>query len=90
MTFSQESALALGIDIGTSGVRAVLMNSKFDVVAQESSSLMSDFDLTTEARCLVEALESALEQLRTEAPEQWRHSSGNLGRWYIWDNVSAQ
>ena len=48
MTFSKESALVLGIDVGTSGVRAVLMNSKFDVVSQ-SSSLMTDFILITEA-----------------------------------------
>lgn len=76
MTFSEESALALGIDIGTSGVRAVLMNSKFDVVAQ-SSSLMSDFDPNHRSPVVWwKSLESALEQLRTEAPEQWRQVLG--------------
>jgi sugar (pentulose or hexulose) kinase len=76
MTFSEESALALGIDIGTSGVRAVLMNSKFDVVAQ-SSSLMSDFDPSHRSPVVWwKSLESALEQLRTEAPEQWRQVLG--------------
>ena len=76
MTFSEESALVLGIDIGTSGVRAVLMNSKFDVVAQ-SSSLMSDFDPNHRSPVVWwMSLESALEQLRTEAPEQWRQVLG--------------
>ena len=76
MTFSQESALALGIDIGTSGVRAVLMNSKFDVVAH-SSSLMSDFGPNHRSPVVWwKSLESALEQLRTEAPEQWRQVLG--------------
>ncbi|MGB0706514.1 MAG: FGGY-family carbohydrate kinase [bacterium] len=76
MTFSEESALALGIDIGTSGVRAVLMNSKFDVVAQ-SSSLMSDFGANHRSPVVWwKSLESALEQLRTEAPEQWRQVLG--------------
>ena len=76
MTFIQESALVLGIDIGTSGVRAVLMNSKFDVVAQ-SSSLMSDFDPSHRSPVVWwKSLESALEQLRTEAPEQWRQVLG--------------
>ena len=69
MTFSVESALALGIDLGTSGVRAVLMNSKFDVVAQ-SSSLMSDFGANHRSPVIWwKSLESALEQLRLEAPE---------------------
>ena len=76
MTFSEESALALGIDIGTSGVRAVLMNSKFDVVAH-SSSLMSDFGPNHRSPVVWwKSLESALEQLRTEAPEQWRQVLG--------------
>ena len=76
MTFSEESALALGIDIGTSGVRAVLMNSKFDVAAQ-SSSLMSDFGPNHRSPVVWwKSLESALEQLRTEAPEQWRQVLG--------------
>ena len=64
MKSSQESALVLGIDIGTSGVRAVLMNSKFDVVAQ-SSSLMSDFDPNHRSPVVWwKSMESALEQLR--------------------------
>ena len=76
MTFSQKSALALGIDIGTSGVRAVLMNSKFDVVAQ-SSSLMSDFGLNHRSPVVWwKSLESALEQLRIEASEQWSQVVG--------------
>ncbi|MEL0329003.1 MAG: FGGY-family carbohydrate kinase [Deltaproteobacteria bacterium] len=76
MTFSEESALALGIDIGTSGVRAVLMNSNFDVVAH-SSSLMSDFGPNHRSPVVWwKSLESALEQLRTEAPEQWRQVLG--------------
>ena len=76
MTSSQESALVLGIDIGTSGVRAVLMNSKFDVVAQ-SSSLMSDYGPNYRSPVVWwKSLESALEQLRTEAPEQWRQVLG--------------
>ena len=76
MTFSQESALVLGIDIGTSGVRAVLMNSKFDVVAQ-SSSLMSDFGPNHRSPVVWwKALESALEQLRIEASEQWSQVVG--------------
>jgi sugar (pentulose or hexulose) kinase len=76
MTFIQESALVLGIDIGTSGVRAVLMNSKFDVVAQ-SSSLMSDYGPNYRSPVVWwKSLESALEQLRTEAPEQWRQVLG--------------
>ncbi len=76
MTFSEESALALGIDIGTSGVRAVLMNSKFDVVAQ-SSSLMSDYGPNHRSPVVWwKSLESALEQLRSECPEQWRQVVG--------------
>ena len=76
MTFSEESALALGIDIGTSGVRAVLMNSKFDVVAQ-SSSLMSDFGANHRSPVVWwKSLESALEQLRLEAPELWSQVLG--------------
>ena len=76
MTFSQKSALALGIDIGTSGVRAVLMNSKFDVVAQ-SSSLMSDFGPNHRSPVVWwKSLESALEQLRIEASEQWSQVVG--------------
>ena len=76
MTFSEESALALGIDIGTSGVRAVLMNSKFDVVAQ-SSSLMSDFGSNHRSPFVWwKSLESALEQLRSECPEQWSQVVG--------------
>ena len=76
MTFSKESALALGIDIGTSGVRAVLMNSKFDVVAQ-SSSLMSNFGPNHRSPVVWwKSLESALEQLRKEASEQWSQVVG--------------
>ena len=76
MTFSKESALALGIDLGTSGVRAVLMNSKFDVVAQ-SSSLMSDFGANHRSPVVWwKSLESALEQLRLEAPELWSQVLG--------------
>ena len=76
MTSSQESALVLGIDIGTSGVRAVLMNSKFDVVAQ-SSSLMSDFGANHRSPVVWwKSLESALEQLRLEAPELWSQVLG--------------
>ena len=76
MTFSKESALALGIDLGTSGVRAVLMNSKFDVVAQ-SSSLMSDFGANHRSPVVWwKSLESALEQLRLEAPEHWSQVLG--------------
>ena len=76
MKSSQESALVLGIDIGTSGVRAVLMNSKFDVVAQ-SSSLMSNFGPNHRSPVVWwKSLESALEQLRLEVPEQWRQVEG--------------
>ena len=76
MTSSLESALVLGIDIGTSGVRAVLMNSKFDVVAQQSS-LLSDFGSNHRNPAFWwKSLESTLEQLRIEAHEQWSQVAG--------------
>ena len=76
MKSSQESALALGIDIGTSGVRAVLMNSKFDVLAQ-SSSLMSNFGSNYRNPTVWwKSLESALEQLRIEVHEKWSQVAG--------------
>ena len=76
MTSSLESALVLGIDIGTSGVRAVLMNSKFDVVAQQSR-LLSDFGSNHRNPAFWwKSLESALDQLRIEAHEQWSQVAG--------------
>ena len=76
MKASQESALALGIDIGTSGVRAVLMNSKFDVLAQ-SSSLMSNFGSNFRNPAVWwKSLESALEKLRIDVNEKWSQVAG--------------
>ena len=76
MKSSQESALVLGIDIGTSGVRAVLMNSKFDVLAQ-SSSLMSNFGSNYRNPAVWwQSLESALEKLRIEVHEKWSQVAG--------------
>ena len=76
MKSSQESALVLGIDIGTSGVRAVLMNSKFDVVAQRSS-LMSDFGSNHRNPAVWwKSVESTLAQLRIESNDQWNQVAG--------------
>ena len=76
MKSSQESALVLGIDIGTSGVRAVLMNSKYDVVAQRSS-LMSDFGSNHRNPAVWwKSVESTLAQLRIESNDQWNQVAG--------------
>ena len=76
MTFSKEFSLVLGIDIGTSGVRAVLMNSDYEVIAQQSR-IMTNFGANHRDPVVWwETLESTLDLLREEAQGQWDKVAG--------------
>jgi sugar (pentulose or hexulose) kinase len=76
MTFSKEFSLVLGIDIGTSGVRAVLMNSDYEVIAQQSRIMTNFGSNHRDPVVWWETLESTLDLLREEAQGQWDKVAG--------------
>jgi sugar (pentulose or hexulose) kinase len=69
-------SLVLGIDIGTSGVRAVLMNSHYKVIAQQSR-IMADLGSNYRNPFVWwQTLESTLDLLRKKTSEQWEQIAG--------------
>lgn len=67
----EQDDLALGIDFGTSGVRAVLMNREREVVAQQSTTLASLGQNHRDPQLWWQALEQTLDALAQAETASW-------------------